>query len=177
VTLVTGPVTLADPEGVKTIRVVTAAEMLEAVERALPADIAVFAAAVADWRIAKPKSEKLKKSSKSEPPSLKLAENPDILKTVSKRSARRPKLVIGFAAETDKVIAYAKKKLKSKGADWIVANDVSPETGIMGGDDNTVHIVTKDGVESWHQMSKSDVAARLMRNAAAQLAGKAAAAE
>lgn len=177
VTLITGPVTLADPAGVKTVRVVTAAEMLEAVKQALPADIAIFAAAVADWRIAKPKSEKLKKSAKSGTPSLKLAENADILKTIARRSKDRPPLVIGFAAETDKVIPYAQKKLKSKGADWIVANDVSPETGIMGGDRNTVHIVTRAGVESWTEMSKSDVAAKIMQRAADELAAQADAAE
>lgn len=177
VTLITGPVSLADPSGVTTVRVVTAAEMLEAVKQALPADIAIFAAAVADWRIAKPKSEKLKKSAKSGTPSLKLAENADILKTIARRSKDRPPLVIGFAAETDKVIPYAQKKLKSKGADWIVANDVSPETGIMGGDRNTVHIVTRAGVESWTEMSKSDVAAKIMQRAADELAAQADAAE
>lgn len=177
VTLITGPVSLADPSGVTAIRVVTAAEMLEAVKQALPADIAIFAAAVADWRIAKPKSEKLKKSAKSGTPSLKLAENADILKTIARRGKDRPPLVIGFAAETDKVIPYAQKKLKSKGADWIVANDVSPETGVMGGDRNTVHIVTHAGVESWTEMSKSDVAAKIMQRAADELAALADAAE
>ena len=177
VTLVSGPVTLADPPGVAVVRVVTAAEMLEAVTQALPADIAIFAAAVADWRIAKPKSDKLKKAANSEPPSLKLAENADILKTIAHRASDRPGLIIGFAAETEDVIAHAKRKLKSKGADWIVANDVSPETGVMGGDRNTVHIITRDGVESWPEMSKDVVAEKLMARAAAYLTRRAAAAE
>jgi phosphopantothenoylcysteine decarboxylase / phosphopantothenate---cysteine ligase len=177
VTVVSGPVTLADPPGVKVVRVVTAAEMLEAVTRALPADIAIFAAAVADWRVAKPKSEKLKKAANSEPPALKLTENPDILKTIAQRTKDRPSLVIGFAAETEDVIAHAKKKLKSKGADWIVANDVSPETGVMGGDKNTVHIVTREGVESWPEMGKDEVADKLMARAGALFAKRAAAAE
>ena len=177
VTLVSGPVTLADPPGVAVVRVVTAAEMLESVTQALPADIAIFAAAVADWRIAKPKSDKLKKAANSEPPSLKLAENADILKTIAHRASDRPGLIIGFAAETEDVIAHAKRKLKSKGADWIVANDVSPETGVMGGDRNTVHIITRDGVESWPEMSKDVVAEKLMARAAAYLTRRAAAAE
>ena len=177
VTLISGPVTLADPPGVNVVRVVTAAEMLDAVTQALPADIAIFAAAVADWRVAKPKSEKLKKAANSEPPALKLTENPDILKSVAQRIKDRPSLVIGFAAETEDVIANAKKKLKSKGADWIVANDVSPETGVMGGDKNTVHIVTRDGVESWPEMGKNDVADKLMARISASFAKRAAAAE
>ena len=177
VTLISGPVTLADPHGVKIIRVVTAAEMLEAVTQALPADIAIFAAAVADWRAAKPRAEKLKKSAGNEPPALKLIENADILKTIGQRVKGRPELVIGFAAETETVVAHAQKKLKSKGCDWIIANDVSPETGIMGGERNTVHIVTRDGVESWPEMTKADVADRLMARIAAQLAQKSAAAE
>jgi phosphopantothenoylcysteine decarboxylase / phosphopantothenate---cysteine ligase len=178
VTLISGPVTLADPPGVNVVRVVTAAEMLEAVTRALPADIAIFAAAVADWRIAKPKSEKLKKAAGAEPPQLKLTENPDILKTIAQRGRDRPALVIGFAAETEDVIAQAKKKLKSKAADWIVANDVSPETGVMGGDRNAVHIVSREGVESWPEMSKDDVAEKIMARVADVFSGrKAAAAE
>jgi phosphopantothenoylcysteine decarboxylase/phosphopantothenate--cysteine ligase len=151
--------------------------MMEAVTRALPADIAIFAAAVADWRVAKPKPEKLKKAAGAEPPTLKLAENPDILKTIGHRTKGRPGLVIGFAAETETVVANAQKKLKSKGADWIVANDVSPETGVMGGDRNTVHIVTRDGVENWSEMDKADVAQKLMDRVAAHIAQKSAAAE
>lgn len=177
VTLISGPVALANPAGVTVVRVVTAAEMLEAVTQALPADIAIFAAAVADWRIAKPKPEKLKKSAGAEPPLLKLAENADILKTIAQRSNGRPGLVVGFAAETEDVVAHAKKKLKSKGADWIVANDVSPETGVMGGDRNTVHIVSRDGIESWNEMDKTDVAEKLMARVAAVVGQKAAAAE
>ena len=177
VTLITGPVTLTDPPGVNVTRVVTAAEMLEAVERALPADVAIFAAAVADWRVAKPKSEKIKKTATNEAPALKLVENPDILKTIGHLSKGRPPLVIGFAAETEDVIAHAKKKLKSKGADWIVANDVSPETGIMGGDRNSVHIVARAGVESWPDMDKADVAERLIARAAGEPARRRTAAE
>jgi phosphopantothenoylcysteine decarboxylase / phosphopantothenate---cysteine ligase len=176
VTLISGPVTLADPPGVNVVRVVTAAEMLEAVTQALPADITIFAAAVADWRVAKPKAEKLKKAAGAEPPALKLTENPDILKTIAQRGKDRPTLVIGFAAETEDVIAHAKKKLKSKGADWIIANDVSPETGIMGGDRNTVHVVTAAGVESWPEMTKAGVAEKIMAQAATVLGQKKAAA-
>ncbi len=177
VTLISGPVTLADPPGVNIVRVVTAAEMLEAVRLALPADIAVFAAAVADWRAAKPKPEKIKKSSDADPPSIKLAENTDILKTVGHLTKARPALVIGFAAETEDVLAHAKKKRKSKAADWIVANDVSPGSGVMGGDRNTVLLVTPSGVEHWPEMSKTDVAGQLMRRAAEHLDHKRAAAE
>lgn len=176
VTLISGPVTLADPPGVTVVRVVTAAEMLEAVTQAMPADIAIFAAAVADWRSAKPKPEKLKKSAGDEALNLKLVENPDILKTIGQRTKDRPELVIGFAAETEDVLAHAKKKLKSKAADWIVANDVSPETGIMGGDRNTVHIVSRDGVDSWPDMSKDEVAEKIITRAAALLGQKKAAA-
>jgi phosphopantothenoylcysteine decarboxylase / phosphopantothenate---cysteine ligase len=177
VVLISGPVALPDPQGVRVVPVVTASEMLDAVTRSLPADIAIFAAAVADWRIEKPKSEKLKKSATAEPPSLKLTENPDILKTIAHRTKQRPTLVIGFAAETEDVVSHAKKKLKSKGADWIVANDVSPASGVMGGNRNTVHIVTREGVENWPEMDKSDVAERLLALAANHLTRRAAAAE
>ena len=133
------------PAGVEVVHVETAREMLDAVRAALPADIAIFAAAVADWRVASQSSEKIKKGAKGAP-SLELVENPDILKTIaSDRPGKRPPLVIGFAAETENVIEHAKKKRKAKGADWIVANDVSPETGIMGGDRNTVHLITGAG--------------------------------
>lgn len=169
VTLVSGPVNLAPPHGVDVVRVVTAQEMLEAVKAALPADIAVFAAAVADWRIAKPKAEKIKKVKDDEAPKLKLTENPDILKTVAHMKKGRPSLVVGFAAETETVLAHAKAKLRRKGADWIVANDVSPETGIMGGDRNRVHLLTTTGVEDWPDMTKEKVAAQLMQLAALQL--------
>ncbi len=170
VTLISGPVALDYPEGVNVVRVFTATDMLAAVTVALPADIAIFAAAVADWRMAKPRSEKLKKTASAEPPTLKLTENADILKTVAQLSKQRPSLVIGFAAETEDVVAHAKKKRKAKGADWIVANDVSPETGVMGGDRNTVHIVTSASVESWPDMTKHDVAEKLMLRAAAWIA-------
>jgi phosphopantothenoylcysteine decarboxylase/phosphopantothenate--cysteine ligase len=170
VTLVSGPVSLADPDGVRVVRVTTAAEMLAAVQSALPADIAIFAAAVADWHVAAPSTEKIKKSPAGMPPALTLGENPDILKAIAHLKKNRPALVIGFAAETQDVLAYAKKKLKSKGADWIVANDVSPQTGIMGGDRNSVHLLSDDGVESWPEMSKADVAAKIIERAAKHVA-------
>ena len=166
VTLVSGPTNLPDPAGVKVVRVETAREMLEAVRAALPADIAIFAAAVADWRVAAQASEKIKKGARASP-RLELIENPDILKTIaSERPGKRPPLVIGFAAETERVVDHAAGKRKAKGADWIVANDVSPETGIMGGDRNTVHLVTADGVESWPELDKAEVARRLIARAA-----------
>jgi phosphopantothenoylcysteine decarboxylase/phosphopantothenate--cysteine ligase len=170
VTLVTGPTTVPHPPGVTVIGVETAQQMLAAVGAALPADIAVFAAAVADWRVAGTSSEKIKKGSKG-PPRLELVENPDILKTIAgERPGRRPPLVIGFAAETETVIEHAQRKRKAKGADWLLANDVSPETGIMGGDRNTVHLITPQGVESWPELDKSEVARRLMALAGAWLA-------
>jgi phosphopantothenoylcysteine decarboxylase/phosphopantothenate--cysteine ligase len=161
---------VADPTGVQVIRIETAEEMLRAVERALPADCTVFAAAVADWRIAQAGREKIKKG-QSGTPTLALVENPDILATVAQRKSGRPPLVIGFAAETENVIANAKAKLKRKGCDWIVANDVSPQTGIMGGESNSVHLVTATGVESWPPQSKDAVARDLVRRIAAALAG------
>jgi phosphopantothenoylcysteine decarboxylase / phosphopantothenate---cysteine ligase len=168
VVLVTGPVRLPDPPGLRTVKVDTAREMLAAVEAALPADIAVFAAAVADWRVAEAGQHKLKKDGGG-PPGLQLVENPDILRTVASRTQGRPALVIGFAAETDEVIAHAKAKLLRKGCDWIVANDVSPEGGAMGGDDNRVHLVTADGVESWPPQPKGAVARGLVARMAAAL--------
>jgi phosphopantothenoylcysteine decarboxylase / phosphopantothenate---cysteine ligase len=172
VTLVSGPVTLPDPPGVKTVRVENAREMLGAVEAALPADVGVFAAAVADWRTADAGAQKLKKDG-SGPPRLELVENPDILARISKLKTTRPKLVIGFAAETEKVIEHARAKLKRKGCDWIVANDVSAEGGAMGGDDNAVHLISADGVESWPSQSKDDVAKTLVARIAAALNGAA----
>jgi phosphopantothenoylcysteine decarboxylase/phosphopantothenate--cysteine ligase len=170
VTLVSGPTSTPDPAGVETIRVETACEMLAAVHAALPADIAIFAAAVADWRVATTSVEKIKKGEKTAP-LLELVENPDILKAIAaERIGSRPTLVIGFAAETENVIEFATRKRKAKGADWIVANDVSPETGIMGGDRNTVHLVTADSVEDWPDMDKSEVAHRLVVRAAEWLA-------
>jgi len=163
VTLVTGPSALQDPSGVTAVHVETAQKMLGAVEAALPADIAVFSAAVADWRAASVQPEKIKKGSTT--PELRLIENPDILKTVAKRTEHRPTLVIGFAAETGNVVAHGVKKLDSKGCDWIVANDVSPGGGVFGGDKNTVHLITRSKVQSWPEMTKDDVGDRLMREA------------
>jgi len=155
VTLVAGPVALATPPGVTRIDVETAREMADAVDAALPADAAIMVAAVADWR-AEPAEIKIKKS--GEPPALALFENPDILATLS-HAARRPRLVIGFAAETNDVVAHAQAKLARKGCDWIVANDVSGD--VMGGADNAVHLVTVDGVEEWPKLPKQAVAERL----------------
>jgi phosphopantothenoylcysteine decarboxylase/phosphopantothenate--cysteine ligase len=169
VTLVSGPVAIADPSGVETRHVETAVQMLAAVEAALPADIAIFTAAVADWRVAEAADDKVKKGAGG-PPALTLIENPDILRTVASRAKGRPPLVIGFAAETRQVVDYARRKLKSKRADWIVANDVSPATNIMGGDRNAVHLVSAAGVESWPEMSKPEVAERLIARAAEHLA-------
>jgi phosphopantothenoylcysteine decarboxylase / phosphopantothenate---cysteine ligase len=165
VTLVSGPVGLADPKGCSVVRVETAADMLAAVRAAGRVDIGIFAAAVADWRVEGAADEKIKKGAGG-PPTLALVENPDILKTVAKAGPLRPALVIGFAAETEHVLEHAKKKRKSKGCDWIVANDVSPATGIMGGDRNTVHLVTADGIDSWPDLDKHAVAERLMARAA-----------
>ena len=183
VTLVSGPVAIPDPAGCTVVRVETAAEMLAAVRAALPADIAVMAAAVADWRVDKTGDQKIKKAATGAP-SLALVENLDILKTVAALGAGRPKLVIGFAAETTNVDANARAKLKAKGADWIVANDVAVDSGIggaggggsgrgvMGGDHNRVAIVRADGVENWPEMTKAEVAERLVAALASALAGK-----
>ena len=157
--LVTGPVAMADPAGVETVHVESAREMLAACEAALPADIAVCAAAVSDWRAEQTAGQKMKKDEKG-PPELSLTENPDILATLA-RSARRPSLVVGFAAETENVVANAQAKRLRKGCDWIVANDVSPETGIFGGDTNRVHLIREDGVEDWPKLAKDEVAQRL----------------
>jgi phosphopantothenoylcysteine decarboxylase / phosphopantothenate---cysteine ligase len=174
VTLVTGPVDDAVlsvlPSGVEVVNVESAAEMLAAVRAGLPADIGIFAAAVADWRVARAAEQKLKKRGK-EPPRLELMENPDILKTIGTSPIDvRPPLVIGFAAETENVVENAKAKRRAKGANWIVANDVSPATGIMGGDRNTVHLVTAEGVDSWPELDKRAVAERLVVRAAGWLA-------
>ena len=144
--------------------------MLAAVEKSLPAEVAIFAAAVADWGVANPGDQKIKKL-KSGLPQFSLKENPDILATVAKRNAARPGLVIGFAAETENVIEHAREKLRRKGCDWIVANDVSPGTGVMGGDRNTVHLVTGNGVESWPPQSKDEVARTLIARVATALGG------
>jgi len=175
VTLISGPVELDDPQGVAMVRVESAREMLAVVEAALPADIAIFAAAVADWRVANTGEQKLKKTGTAMPP-LELVENPDILSTISHLIAQRPPLVIGFAAETEHLIDNARTKLARKGCDWIVANDVSPATGVMGGDRNTVHLLRRDGAEiavcSWPVMTKEQVATELVAQIAKRLANQ-----
>jgi phosphopantothenoylcysteine decarboxylase/phosphopantothenate--cysteine ligase len=172
VTLVSGPVSVPDPPGVRTVHVESARDMLAAVDKALPADVAIFAAAVADWRVANAERQKIKKAPGARVPALSLTENPDILSTVAQRGKARPKLVIGFAAETQNVAANAKAKLAAKGCDWIVANDVSPHTGIMGGDRNTVTLVTRDATESWPPQSKDAVARHLIARIADTLVAK-----
>jgi phosphopantothenoylcysteine decarboxylase / phosphopantothenate---cysteine ligase len=157
--LVAGPTAEPDPKGVTVVHVETARDMLAACEKALPADIAVCAAAVADWR-AEAAPQKLKKKNGA-PPALKLVENPDVLAMLSKAGNRRPRLVVGFAAETERVIEHAKAKRLKKGCDWIVANDVSAAAGTFGGDDNTVHVIDEAGVEDWPPLSKRRVAERL----------------
>ncbi|OAN50393.1 bifunctional phosphopantothenoylcysteine decarboxylase/phosphopantothenate--cysteine ligase CoaBC [Magnetospirillum moscoviense] len=161
VTLITGPVRLADPSGVRTIHVETAREMLGAALGNLPADVAVCAAAVADWTVSNASKEKRKKYPGAPPPAIELAANPDILATLSEAGSARPRLVIGFAAETEKVLEHAKAKLARKGCDWIVANDVSPATGTFGGDFNSVHLISASGTEDWPRIAKADVAERL----------------
>ena len=169
VTFVTGPAEVPPPDGVRVVRVETAREMLEAVEAARDVDAAVFAAAVADWRVANAGPSKIKKDG-SGLPRLEFAENPDILATISQRTTGRPRLVVGFAAETDDVIANATAKRKRKGCDWIVANDVSPATGIMGGSENAVTLIREDGQESWPRMGKHEVADKLAARIAEALA-------
>ena len=160
VTFVTGPATVPPPAGVRVVRVETAQQMQAAVAQALPVDAAVMAAAVADWRVANASGHKMKKDAQGKTPALEFAENPDILAGLSK-GAQRPALVVGFAAETENVVAYATAKRLRKGCDWIVANDVSPGTGIMGGSENAVTLITETGAESWPRMAKDDVARRL----------------
>lgn len=162
VTLISGPVALADPAGVKTIHVETARQMLVAVEQALPADIAVMAAAVADWRPSDEAASKIKKDGSGQAPALSMVENPDILATLGHHPSLRPRLLIGFAAETDDVLENGAVKLRRKGADMIVANDVSPEGGVMGGDANTVHLISAEGITHWPKMAKNDVARHLV---------------
>jgi phosphopantothenoylcysteine decarboxylase/phosphopantothenate--cysteine ligase len=173
VTLVSGPVDLDEPGGVNVVHVESARDMLAHVEASLPVDIAIFAAAVADWRVANEGGQKLKKTDKAMAP-LELVENPDILATISKLKDKRPPLVIGFAAETEHLIDNAKAKLARKGCDWIVANDVSPATGVMGGDRNTVHLLTRQGseiaVDSWPVMTKDQVAVELIDHIARNFA-------
>jgi phosphopantothenoylcysteine decarboxylase/phosphopantothenate--cysteine ligase len=169
VTLISGPVNLPTPKDVNIINVESAREMLAAVEAALPADVAIFAAAVADWRVANAGEQKIKKQAGQATPELSLTENPDILSSVAHRKTQRPQLVIGFAAETENVAANAKAKLDKKGCDWILANDVSPATGIMGGDRNTIQLVTAKGIEPWPPQSKEDVATMLIARIADNL--------
>jgi phosphopantothenoylcysteine decarboxylase/phosphopantothenate--cysteine ligase len=168
VVLVSGPAEVADPQGVRTLHVESARDMMAAVEENLPVDCAIFAAAVADWRVADASDQKIKKGAGGAP-TLHLVENPDILASIARHHTLRPRLVVGFAAETEQVVAHAKAKRERKGCDWIVANDVSPATGIMGGDLNTVHLVSAAGVEDWPSASKAEVARRLVARIAAAL--------
>lgn len=171
--LVSGPVDLPIPPGVQMIPVTSAVEMMSASEGELPCDIAIFTAAVADWRVANEANQKIKKD-KNGISELRLVENPDILQTIAKRASKRPTLVVGFAAETENIINNAKDKLKKKGCDLIVANDVSKERGVFGGEQNSVQLVSAAGVENWGPLSKQEVAQRLMKQLAAQLSiGKA----
>ncbi|MFM7084170.1 MAG: bifunctional phosphopantothenoylcysteine decarboxylase/phosphopantothenate--cysteine ligase CoaBC [Hyphomicrobium sp.] len=166
VTLISGPVTLPRPRNIEFIAIETAEEMLWAVRKALPADVAIFAAAVADWKLKQPSDVKLKKTANEKTLSLSLTENEDILKKIATSNTFRPPLVIGFAAETDDLIQNAQRKRKDKGADWIVANDVSHGTETFGGDHNTVHLITSEEIESWPKASKKEVAERLLTKAA-----------
>jgi phosphopantothenoylcysteine decarboxylase / phosphopantothenate---cysteine ligase len=168
--LVSGPSAEADPPGVRVVRVTTTRDMLAACEAALPVDVAVCAAAVADWR-AEESTQKIKK--KGAPPALKLVENPDILARLSTAGNARPRLVVGFAAETENLIENARQKRQKKGCDWILANDVSAEGGVFGGDANTIHLVSADGVEDWPPLSKRDVAERLAQRVAKLFNGSA----
>jgi len=170
VTFITGPADAARPAGVKVIEVQTAQQMLKEVQSALPADAAVFAAAVADWRVANATDSKIKKDGSGALPVMEFAENPDILRTISQMSDGRPELVVGFAAETDDVLANAEAKRLRKGCDWIVANDVSPETGIMGGSENAVTLISERGQETWDRMRKIEVARKLANKIAGALA-------
>ncbi|MEX0329574.1 MAG: bifunctional phosphopantothenoylcysteine decarboxylase/phosphopantothenate--cysteine ligase CoaBC [Ruegeria sp.] len=169
VVFVTGPAEVPPPDGVEVVRVETALQMSDAVEAALPVDAGVFAAAVADWRMASASDRKLKKSQDGLP-ELEFAENPDILKRVSGMTRGRPGLVVGFAAETDNVVEHATAKRARKGCDWILANDVSPSTGIMGGSENAIVLISEDGVEKWPRMDKGLVANRLAQKIAETLA-------
>nr|WP_321455131.1 bifunctional phosphopantothenoylcysteine decarboxylase/phosphopantothenate--cysteine ligase CoaBC [uncultured Cohaesibacter sp.] len=162
VTIVSGPVAIDPPKGVEVIRVETARQMLEAVSEHLPADVAIMAAAVADWHVANEGAEKIKKQADGTFPALQFKENPDIAKFVGTHPDKRPKLVVGFAAETQNLEENATKKLAKKGVDWIIANDVSPQTGIMGGDHNMIKIIRSDSIEAWQDMSKQEVATRLI---------------
>ena len=158
--LVSGPVNLPDPEGVRVIRIETALEMAVACEEALPSQIAIMTAAVADWRTTESAQEKIKKNTDNTPPSLELTENPDILAGIVAHSLR-PDLIVGFAAETEQVMDHARAKFTRKGCDWLMANNVSPDTRVMGGDFNTIYFLTQTSEESWEMLSKQDVALRL----------------
>lgn len=171
VTFVTGPADVPPPARVTLVKVETALQMQEAVAKALPADVAIFAAAVADWRVVDAPRSKIKKDGTGGLPSFELAENPDILAGVSRIGDGRPGLVIGFAAETDDVINNASAKRLRKGCDWIIANDVSPETGIMGGSENAVTVISEAGADVWPRMSKDQVARKLAEKIANHLAG------
>ncbi len=176
VTLVSGPVTIPDPPGVRTVRVGTAREMLEACEAALPADIAVCAAAVCDWRPREIAATKLKKSEGADPPTLELTENPDVLRNLARRSADRPRLVVGFAAETGDLLARAREKRRRKGCDWMLANDVSAGSGVFGGSRNRVLFLRDaEAVEDWPEMDKEELARRLAAEIARTFAGEEAA--
>jgi phosphopantothenoylcysteine decarboxylase/phosphopantothenate--cysteine ligase len=168
-TLVTGPSHLADPAGMTVVHIETAEEMLSACQRALPVEVAVCAAAVSDWRVAAPSAQKLKKNGGA-PPQLELASNPDILASLAAAGNARPRLVVGFAAETERVVEHAQAKLKAKGCDWILANDVSAETGTFGGAENAVHLIDGRGVSAWARMTKEAVAERLAEQIADHLA-------
>jgi phosphopantothenoylcysteine decarboxylase/phosphopantothenate--cysteine ligase len=169
VTLVSGPVSLADPAGVKVVKIDSADQMLAACLAAGRLDVAICAAAVADWKAARPAGAKIKKKAGAEPPRLELAPNPDILATLSRPGPQRPALVVGFAAETENLLANAVDKRKRKGCDWIVANDVSTGSGTFGGEKNTVHLVSAEGVEDWPTLSKDEVALRLAERVALHL--------
>ncbi|MCZ6861524.1 MAG: bifunctional phosphopantothenoylcysteine decarboxylase/phosphopantothenate synthase, partial [Alphaproteobacteria bacterium] len=171
-TLVSGPSAEPDPPGLTTVHIESAAEMLEACLAALPADVAVCAAAVGDWRVDHTATQKIKKNANGAP-KLALVENPDILKILATPGNRRPRLVVGFAAETEMIEKNARAKLKSKGCDWILANDVSPGTGTFGGDANTLHFFTARSAEQWPTESKAEVAARLAARIAEHLAAQA----
>jgi len=170
-TLVTGPTALPDPAGIAVVHVESATDMLAACTEALPVDVAVCAAAVSDWRIARPRSAKIKKNG-GKPPKLELETNPDILASLAAAGNARPHLVIGFAAETENVIAQARAKLAAKGCDWILANDVAPGSGTFGGSENTLHLIDAGGVESWPRMAKEAAAERLAGRIAAALRDK-----
>jgi phosphopantothenoylcysteine decarboxylase/phosphopantothenate--cysteine ligase len=170
VTLVSGPVAIEDPDGIEVRKVESADDMLAACLQALPSDVAVCAAAVADWKVAKPATEKMKKTPDLAPPRVELVPNPDILANLAAAGVQRPLLLVGFAAETTDVVSHARDKLARKRCDWIVANDVSPASGTFGGDHNTVHLVTRNGVESWPRLTKGAVAHRLAERIALHFA-------